>query len=75
MQTEDNTMNNITMNNELRSQLAKLGWNPDKVVWGKKLGGSPSHLTLLLPNGKERTEFSPITTVTAGDQVAVVRWG
>ena len=48
MQTEDNTMNNITMNNELRSQLAKLGWNPDKVVWGKKLGGSPSHLTLLL---------------------------
>ena len=66
---------NMNMNQELRTTLHQLGWNPDTVVWGKRLGGSPSHLTLLLPSGKERTEFSPVTVVTAGDQVAVVRWG
>jgi len=64
----------MTMNEKLKAELVRLGWNPDKVVWGKKVGGSPSHLTLLLPDGKERTDFAPIVTVGAGDQVAIVRW-
>jgi len=65
----------MTMNNELRTRLVELGWDPEQIYWGERLDGSPGHITLRLPDGRQVTEFSPMNTVTGGNQVAIVRFG
>ncbi len=63
------------MKPRLRAELVRLGWNPQTVVWGERVSGSPGHVEYLTPTGVKRTEFGPATTVGPFDgQIAIVRW-
>lgn len=64
----------MEMNARLKAELVRLGWNPQTVIWGKRVSGSPGHLEYITPEGVRKTEFGPAVTVGPYDgQVAIVR--
>ena len=71
---EESTMTEH-MNARLKAELIRLGWNPQKVLWGYVVTRSPGHVEYLTPKGVRRTDFGPVVTVGPYDnQIAVVRW-
>jgi hypothetical protein len=66
------------MCDELRAELARLGWNPAQVErymnWGRRVSGSPSSIELER-NGKTHSFGDPCVVVHGGGQAAIVRMG
>ncbi len=63
------------MNARLKAELIRLGWNPQKAVWGYVVSRSPGHVEYLTPKGVKRTDFGPLVTVGPYEgQIAIVRW-
>lgn len=62
-----------TMNAALALKLARLGWNPTKVVWGRWVSAD-MHGVTLERGGVERYYAGPYTQVTVRgcDQMAIV---
>ena len=62
-----------TMNAALRGALIAKGWDPERVVWGRRVSGDPYGVELE-KDGKYYYYDGPFQTVRAGDQCAIVRW-
>lgn len=63
------------MNEALRSELVRNGWDPEKVLsWGRRVSGSPGHLRLER-EGQEKSYFSPFVAIQVAGQAAIVRFG
>jgi hypothetical protein len=58
----------------LRERLVQLGWNPERVTWGRRVNGD-MHGVTLERNGVEKYHPGPFSAVRVGDQSAIVRWG
>ena len=67
-------MNTTKMNEELRTELLRLGWkNPDSMAWGRRVSGD-MHGATLERCGVVKYYAGPFTSVRGGDQIAIVRW-
>ena len=64
-----------TMNEELRAELARLGHDPEKALWGRIVGEGPGEIRIETPAGRRHYFDSPFVAVRAADQAAVVRCG
>jgi hypothetical protein len=62
-----------TMNAALREALIAKGWDPERVVWGRRVSGSPYGMELEY-KGTVIYYDGPFQTIRGGDQVAIVRW-
>lgn len=60
------------MNSALKAELISLGWNPEKVLWGRRVDGDMHGVTIEY-NGKTRYWPGPGTCIRGGDQIAIVR--
>ena len=60
------------MSPALRAELVKLGWNPERVLWGRRVNGD-AHGVTIEREGKTRYWPGPGVCVRGGDQVAIVR--
>ena len=63
-----------TMNPTLNAALLRKGWNPEKVVWGRRVSGSV-HGAEIEHSGETRYYTGPFVSIREGDQIAIVRWG
>lgn len=63
-----------TMNETLRAELVRRGWNPQRVTWGRRVRGD-MHGVTLERNGVERYYNGPFVPVHGDGQTAIVRWG
>jgi hypothetical protein len=72
-------MKAITMPAELKTALESHGWTERQIArmtWGRRISGSHSHLTIECPvRGIPMYQSGPLTTIQAGDIVAIVRYG
>ena len=62
------------MSPALREKLIAKGWKPERVLWGRRVNGSPHGMTLER-DGVERYYSGPFVPVHADGQSAIVRWG
>ena len=63
-----------TMNETLRAELVRLGWNPQRVTWGRRVSGDVHGVTLER-DGVTRHYTGPFVPVHGDGQTAIVRWG
>ena len=59
---------------ELRAALILKGWNPETVLWGRRVSGD-LHGATLEYEGKEFYRSGPFSAIRAGGQIAIVRFG
>jgi len=69
----ETTIHTTEMSHLLRDKLIKLGWDPEQVLWGRRVNGDPYGLTLE-KEGVMRYHSGPFVTVCADGQSAIVRW-
>ena len=67
-------MTTTTMNDALRAELARLGWKPERVTWGRRVSGD-MHGAILERDGVETYCAGPFVPVHRDGQTAIVRWG
>ena len=67
-------MNTTKMNDALRFELARLGWKPEHVTWGRRVSGDVHGVTLER-DGVELYYAGPFVSVRRDGQSAIVRWG
>ena len=67
-------MNTTTMNDVLRAELARLGWKPERVTWGRRVSGDVRGVTLER-DGEHGYYARPFVPVHRDGQTAIVRWG
>ena len=64
----------IEMSRELREELIRLGWEPENVLWGTRISGSPEGAKLRLPDGSVQYFAGPFVSIRVGSQCAIVRF-
>jgi hypothetical protein len=57
----------------LRAELTRRGWNPDKVIWGRRVEGD-MHGMSLEQKGVIEYYPGPFVAIGYGGQSAIVRW-
>ena len=72
--TLEKTMNTTMMNDALRAELLRLGWKPERVIWGRRVSGSVHGVTLER-DGVKLYYAGPFVSVRRDGQTAIVRWG
>jgi len=65
----------MEMNETIRAELVRLGWDPEKVLWGRRISGDVHGARLELPNGQFRYVAGPFVAVHGDGQMAEVRFG
>jgi hypothetical protein len=61
-----------TMNEALRAELVRLGWDPESVIWGRRVWGNPEGVELER-HGNLKYYAGPFWSIKKDGQMAIVR--